>query len=547
MKTSILAALWGCLFLCSADADVRMPSIFGDHMVLQQGVSLPVWGQADPGEQVKVSFAGKEAAAVADAKGEWKVKLEPLAASDQVREMVVSGSNTLTFSDVLVGEVWLCSGQSNMVASQRNMIGQEVGDKKQIRFFITPQVSRIEPQGETAGKWVVCQPQSGFEVPYSAVGYFFAEDLNRSRRLPVGMIQAAWGGTSIQPWINLEAYQANVDYKKTADQVLGMRAKLPELLAKYEKEAVPAWEEKHKQWEERQKGAAATGPGGQEAGDEEEKAEAKPKAKDQEPKRPPLPGGDGKFPTSIFNGMVNPHIPYAIRGVIWYQGEANTVTEDSAAEYSRLLPLLIGGWREKWGQGDFPFYFVQLPAFTNPRAWATLRNSQFKALSVPNTAMAVTLDLNPTDNLHPPRKESVGRRLALLAKKLVYGENLVAMGPVFKSMKVEGDKIRVEFSDCGQGLAIGGPPSPYLSTKNDFSNEKTVLGFQLSGADGVWHPAVAEIQGGSVLVWSDAVKDPKNVSYAWDNYPRVNLYNKEGLPAAPFRSDDLPAFLQAKP
>ena len=528
--------------ICGASANVELPSIFGDHMVLQQGVPLPVWGTADAGEQVKVSFAGQEATAAADPQGRWKLKLEAIPASGQGRDFVVAGKNKVVFTDVLVGEVWVCSGQSNMVVSQRNAISKEVEANKQVRFFNTPRTAYLEPQATTKGKWVLCRNDTWLENQYSAVGYFFAEDLQKSRNVPVGMIESAWGGTAIAPWIDLAALEKSESFNKLAAQVKGQFAKLPEMTAKYEKEILPAWEEKHKS-EPAPKAESedgSTGPGSAEAKPDKGKPSAGPK-------RPPVPGRDSGNPTALFNGMVNPHIPYAIKGALWYQGESNAQNEERSKEYAGLLQLLITGWREKWGQGDFPFFIVQLPFFTVDRPWMTLRNSQFKALSLPNTGMAVTVDLNPTDNLHPPRKQAVGERLALLARNSVYGEDLVASGPVFQSMKIEGSKIRVTFSDTGGGLVLGGPPPSYRKPNEDPSSEKSLLGFQICGADGVWGPATAEIDGKSVLVSSDAVPHPVQASYAHANYPKANLYNKEGLPAAPFRTDDLPDFLKSKP
>jgi sialate O-acetylesterase len=206
MKKRVFTVVLCGVCLSMASADVQLPSIFGEHMVLQQGVPLPVWGKAEPGEQVKVSFAGKEVSGTADAKGDWKLKLEAVPASDQPGEFVVTGKNTVKFADVLVGEVWVCSGQSNMVASSRNLVSKEVGEKKQIRFFITPQIANIEPQDNVEGKWVVCEPNPTFDNPYSGVGYHFAVDLEKNRRCPVGMIQSAWGGTAIAPWITLAAF-----------------------------------------------------------------------------------------------------------------------------------------------------------------------------------------------------------------------------------------------------------------------------------------------------------------------------------------------------
>jgi sialate O-acetylesterase len=524
------------MLTASVPAEVRLPAIFGDHMVLQQEKPIPVWGSADPGESVTVRFAGRQAAAIADGNGKWKTQLAALPASSQGAEFAVSGKNQIAFQDVLVGEVWVCSGQSNMVATRRNLVSKEVAEQKQMRFFISPLEARLEPQETVGGQWVVCAPNPKFEVSYSAVGYFFAKEIQENRKVPVGMIQSAWGGTSIQPWIPLEAYEQSGRHRLQAEQVKAQRAKLPELRAKYEKETLPAWEEKHRAWEAAHGETAASAEAIPDPGTEPEE-KAKPEA---EPKKPSPPGSDASLPTAIFNGMVAPHIPFAVRGVIWYQGESNTQTDERSKEYEALMRLLVSGWRARWGQGDFPFLWVQLPGFGTDRAWARLRNSQLKALDVPHTGMAVALDLNPTNNLHPPDKSEVGRRLALLARKLAYGEDLVASGPLFRSMNIEGNKIRLSFSETGGGLVLGGPPPAYHPKEEDAGAGQKLLGFEVAGSDGVFAPADAEIEGNTVVVWSDTVARPVHAAYAWAARPRANLYNKEGLPASPFRTDDAP-------
>lgn len=529
------------IFAASAHAEVHLPSIFGDHMVLQQGVAVPVWGTAEPGEQVKVAFAGQSVSARADGKGKWKAELKAVASTDRPQDFAVTGKNSLVFKDVVVGEVWVCSGQSNMEASKRDLVSKEVGDQKLIRFFKTQKVANLLPQEDVEGSWVVCTPEAANPLLLSAVGYYFATNIQASSGAPVGMIQSAWGGTAIQPWIDLQAYEGTETYRKLAQQIVAQRAQLPERIAEYEKTAVPAWEEKHKLWSERQAAASATKTGG--AGPAVPEAKPTP---DPEPKRPPAPGQDQTTPTAIFGGMVNPHIPFAIKGVIWYQGESNTQNDERSREYAELMKLLVTGWRAQWGQGDFPFLWVQLPAFTTDRAWTVLRNAQLKALSVPNTGMAVALDLNPTDNLHPPDKSEVGRRLALLARRLAYSEKLVASGPVFQSMKIEGPKVRLAFSEIGGGLVLGGPPPAYQVKGKDHAPEKELVGFEVAGADGKFAAATAKIDGATVVVSSETVTAPTNVRYAWANHPQANLYNKEGLPAAPFATDDLPEFLKAK-
>jgi sialate O-acetylesterase len=392
-------------------------------------------------------------------------------------------------------------------------------------------------------------------VAYSSVGYYFATDIQRVRPGPVGMIQSAVSGTAILPWESLAALEKSEPFRKLAGGVAERRAKLPMLMARYEQEILPAWEAQHPPGKIEAAAAAPSSPGapplaagaGSTKADDEAAppvpavADARTKAASN-PKPPVPPDHDLSGPTTLFNAMVNPHIPYAIKGVLWYQGEANAQSAERAKEYAELLPLLISGWRAHWQQGDFPFLFVQLPAFTVNRPWQELRNSQFKSLAVPNTGMTVALDLNPTNNLHPPNKEEVGRRLSLLARRLAYGETLVASGPLYRSMKVEGDKIRLTFTETGGGLALGGPPPAYRPPEVNPAAETELLGFQIGPANGVCVPAQAKIDGNTVLVWSDAVPQPATVTYAWDARPQANLYNKEGLPASPFRTDDAPVF-----
>jgi len=487
-----LVTLLPCLAL---RAEVKLPAIFGDHMVLQQGVEVPVWGTAAPDEAVTVSFSGKTAKTTASPEGKWKLKLDALPASDKPAEFTVAGTNTLVFKDVLVGEVWVCSGQSNMVASRSSLIAKEVGAKRLIHFFKSQNTATLLPQTDVKGKWVVCTPEEANPLSLSAVGYHFAVHVQQATNVPVGMIQTAWSGTGIAPWIDFDSLAASPRFKNLATRVEGMRNRP-------QPEAAPA-----------------PAPG------------AKPAPK------PKQPAG---VPSAIYNGMVHPHVPYAIKGAIWYQGESNAGNEENAKEYMDLLPLLISSWRNVWGQGDFPFLVVQLPAYSRGAAWPWLRQAQFKALSVPNTGLAVALDLNPTDNLHPNDKSEVGRRLALQARAVAYGEKGVFSGPLFTSIKVEGATVRVSFKETGSGLTLGGPPAAYKLKVPDPTLETTLQGFEVAGADGAFVIADASIDGDTVLVSSATVLQPVHVRYAWAAWPKANLYNKEGLPASPFTTGESP-------
>ena len=477
----------------SGRSDVKLPTIFGDHMVLQQGMPIPVWGVAQPGEQVTVSLAGKRTTTTTDDDGRWMVKLDPLSASTASLVMEVSARNKLIFKNVLIGEVWVCAGQSNMAASKRNLVSDEVGETGQIRFYKTPNVSSLTPRDEIPGNWVVCSPDRANSLFFSAVGYYFAVDIHKVHGTPVGMIQCTWSGTAIEPWINQEAWENEGIFQKVMDSLEATRVR-----ARAKNEATPG----------------------------------KLDAEGENVER------FSRTPTGIFNAMINPHIPYGIKGVIWYQGESNAKEEKQATQYETLFPMLIAGWRSQWGEGDFPFLYVQLPGYTTDRAWARLRQSQLKTLSAPNTGMAVTLDLNPTDNLHPPNKTAVGQRLALLARKIAYGENLLASGPRYDSMTVQGNKIRLRFSEVGGGLMIGEPPADYRPAEEESEAKAELLGFEVAGSDGQFVPAHGQIENDTVLIWSDQVPQPVSARYAWANRPLANLYNKEGLPASPFRTDE---------
>ncbi|HSI84801.1 MAG TPA: sialate O-acetylesterase [Candidatus Methylacidiphilales bacterium] len=546
-----------------AQAAAKAAPIFSTHMVLQQGIPVPVWGTADPGEKVTVSIAGKNAEATADGQGKWSLKVEPLAASDQPLEMKISSTNSeLVISDVLVGEVWICSGQSNMVASKRDLISADVGSRKRIRFFKIANEANIVPQDSAPGTWVVCTPEAN-KLNFSATGYFFAVDIEKARNVPVGMIQSAWSGTPILPWIDLATVEASPNFKKDVAAVTSMRARLPEALEDYTKKTLPEYELKLQQWKDQRQASTSNG------------VPNTPKGKAAEsPKKPEAPGKQHGLASAIHNAMIHPLIPYAIRGVIWYQGESNAGSADTGRAYAELLPMLIKSWRTKWGQGDFPFIFVQLPAYTRGSAWPYLRQAQLETLSVPASGMGVALDLNPQDDLHPPDKSAVGQRLALVALRIAYQQDLVAYGPLYKSCKAEKEKIRITFTEVGSGLTIGQPPLAYRrkpvaaapiaaspadsgaagnSTNAPPASAKPaphpadiipldkLVGFEVAAADGKFFPATAQIEDNAVVAWSESVPEPTQVRYAWAAYPQYNLYNKEGLPASPFSSADCDA------
>lgn len=464
---SFLAAC-AALIAVRARADVTLPAIFGDHMVLQAEMPVPLWGTAAAGERVTVRAAGQEKSTMAGADGAWRVELAPLVASNEAIEVVVSGENTITFRDVLVGEVWLCSGQSNMQFSvQRSAGGAKAikgADRPRMRLFTVGRTHPAEPRRDLAGgEWVVCSPET--VAGFSAVAYFFGVDLQAALDRPVGLINASWGGTRAEAWIPRATFDA---------------LQLP-----YE----PAWTE---HWLHPPVVAGA---------------------KVQEAPRP------HQVPAGLFNGMIAPIAGYALRGFVWYQGETNTAY---GAHYGDVLAALVKSWREAWGQGDAPFLIVQLPNFRNTRFWPDLRAGQATvARELPNVGLAVTIDVGNPKDIHPMKKQVVGQRLALIARKLAHGEDVPYSGPAYRAMHVDGGEVRLEFDHVHQGLN---------------AKEGKLVGFELAGGDGKFRAAAARIDGDEVVLTAAGIPTPKAVRYAWANDPKCNLYNSADLPAAPFEA-----------
>lgn len=492
-----------------ARANVTPSPLFTDHAVLQRDADVPVWGKADPGEKVTVSFAGQTVTTTADAQGGWSLSLKPIAAGVH-DTLKVAGNNVVEWKDVVTGDVWVCSGQSNMglgVGAVTNAAAEvAAGDEPDIRQFGIPNKAALEPQPDTFLKsaWQPANPTTVGR--FTAAGYFFAREIHKQTGVPIGILHASWGGTRIQPWMSLETLKEYPGYQKLLED---------------KKAEIAAWPDRQRQLEEEQKSwperAAAAKAAGQ---------PLPPK-----PWNPGPPDSGRNMHTQLYNGMINPLTRYRIKGVLWYQGEGNAEGGPAgAAEYTDLLTRLIGGWRKAWNQGDFPFYYAQLPNWNHPgdpskQSWAFFREGQANVLSVANTGMAVLIDIGQSNDIHPKNKQEAGRRLALVALNGSYGKSLVVQGPRMASSRVDGNTIRVAFNDTEKGLVARGGPA--------------VLGFELAGKDGKFHPADAKIDKDTVVVSSAQVPGPVFVRYAWTNDPRVNLYNGEGLPAAPFRTDKL--------
>lgn len=506
----------------SAAADVRLPRIFSSHMTLQRGLAVPVWGWADPGEAVTVTFAGQTLQTEADESGRWATRLAPMTASGEGRRLVVRGNNEVALDDVLVGDVWICSGQSNMEWNLRGALNpdEEIAAAKHphIRLFNVPghTTAPVAQDDVPGGQWQVCSP--GTVAGFSAVGYYFGREIHQESGVPIGLIGTNWGGTRIEPWTPPVGFRSVPELAGLAKRVNAFDPTVEAGRKNWEAhlDALEAWTEQ----------ARAALAGGRTMG-------PAPKT--------PGPSGGGE-PTAIYNAMVAGLAPYGVRGAIWYQGESNG---NEGMEYFHKMQALIGGWRQVWNQGEFPlfFYFVQLADFQKPNdnpqggdGWARLREAQRHALTIPHTGMAVITDIGEANDIHPRNKQDVGRRLARWALRDTIGQDLVVSGPLYRSMDVEGSSIRVHFDHVGSGLMVGSKEGlePTVQVKTLEPNR-----FAIAGADKVWHWAVARIDGDTVLVSSPEVAAPVAVRYAYSMNPEgANLYNKEGLPASPFRSDD---------
>ncbi len=503
-RSRVLSAVSFASLAAAAQADVKLPALISDNMVLQQGTAANVWGTADPGEAITVKLGDKANAQVTAAQdGKWSVKLSDLPAGD-AGDLVIGGKNTLTVKNVAVGEVWVASGQSNMEFTAKGAIhwAEESASANipQIRMFTVSRVAKAAPQTECTGKWDVCTPQN--TEHFSAVAYFFARHLWQNVKMPMGIIHTSWGGTPAEIWTPTELIQQDPAYASFVKDWEKAKANYPK--AKEDYDAALA------KWTEDDQKAKAEGT----------KSPAKPKA--------PRGGDDFGAPGCLYNGMIAPLLPYTIRGAIWYQGEANA---GRAAQYERLFSTMIESWRERWNVGEFPFLFVQLANF-QPRHdeptdtdWARLREAQLQTLSVPHTGMALAIDIGEGGDIHPKNKQEVGRRLGLIAQATVYYQDTEYSGPIVGGAQEEEGKIRLTFR-FSEGMKTSDGQKP--------------KGFAIAGEDRKFVWADAEIQGDHVIVSSPQVPKPVAVRYAWADNPECNLVNEAGLPASPFRTDDWP-------
>ncbi|MGB3005285.1 MAG: sialate O-acetylesterase [Chitinophagaceae bacterium] len=517
MKYNYIASLIGLLLLTTfIHADIKLPAAFSDHMVLQHNTSVPVWGWADAGEKITISLGNQTKKTVTGADGKWMVKLDKIKAGGPFT-IAVSGKNKIIISDVYAGEVWICSGQSNMdmtVAKEdRYWCGvfneaEEVAAANYplIRVFDTDFTPSATPQNDVVGKWEIISPQTVGHL--SAVAYFFARDVQQKLKVPIGLITTSYGASTAEAWVREEALINEAVCKPLVDS-------FKKKLNKYNTDTTA----QIKYLADIEKWKADTAA-----------AKAAGKNVPRGPRNPD-PVRDQHNASVLWNGMVKPLVPYAIRGALWYQGESNSPT---ANIYRQIMETLITDWRKQWGQGNFPFLYVQLANIgktydslpARGGSETIKRDAQLKNLSLPNTAMAVAIDnADPSDmnNVHPKNKQDIGKRLALAALATVYGKKIVYSGPLYDQMKIEGNSIRLFFKHTGTGLMAKGGE---------------LKGFAIADADYKFVWANATIDGNTIVVSAEGTTNPVAVRYAWGRNPLATLYNKEELPASPFKTDN---------
>jgi sialate O-acetylesterase len=519
LRSISLALLFVCVAVNHSSADVSLPNIFSDHMVIQRQQPIRLFGMAAPGEAISVEFAGESGKAEADSDGKWRVQLPAVAADRSPREMIVRGKNTITLSDILVGDVWLCSGQSNMEWHLQNSADaeKEIADANypEIRLFdvLGHTVSRT-PKNNTTGTWQRCTPKSVRR--FSAVAYFFGRSLYQQSEIPVGLVGTNWGGTRIEPWIPESGFQDINELSYISDGLRQLDLKTPEGKTKHD-----AYLKSVNQWTSDARKNIKSGI---------------------HPGSPPAPPNFDSIhgATTIYNSMVHGIAPFSVRGAIWYQGESNGEEGDI---YYHKMKALIAGWRKVFENPNMLFYFVQLAnwqdATDDPAGgdgWAAIREAQRKALEIPHTGMAVITDIGDAGDIHPRNKQDVGDRLAQWGLRDAHKLEVVPSGPLMKSAVRDGAAIRIKFDHVGKGLMTARKDN--LSPPQE-TPDTPLARFAIAGADKKWHWAKATIDGNSVLVSSPAVTEPVAVRYAYSMNPvGANLYNRHGLPASPFRTDD---------
>jgi sialate O-acetylesterase len=495
LSVALLFVFAGC-----ALAEVTLPTLLADHMVVQRGLPVHVWGMAAKHEAVTVTFRGETKSTTADDLGRWSIYLSPGEAGGPFA-LNIRATNTVALNDVLVGDVWVASGQSNMEFPMTGLTNAQTeiaaAQYPKIRLFRVEQKPADYPQENVEAKtWTACTPET--VARSSAVAYFFARHLQQKLGVPIGLIESFWGGTPAESWTSLRGLGADA-------------ALMPAFAARAQTVAMESTIVLQLRREEM----------------EFQQAEAKAKADGTPlPMRQWHPNFAAWAPAALYNGMIAPLTPFAIRGVIWYQGEANS-GPDRAPVYARLFQTMIRDWRANWGEGDFPFLFVQIANWdTSPESmWPEVRDAQRQALALRNTAMAVTIDIGDAADIHPKNKQDVGLRLGLAARAIAYGEKIEWSGPLFRQVTHEEHALRVWF-DHADGLVAKGAPGAAL------------VGFEIAGADGKYSAAEAKIEGESVVVSNSAVPAPVMVRYAWAANPTCNLINREGLPASPFRAPE---------
>jgi sialate O-acetylesterase len=566
----VLSFLIALLFITSfAFANVTLPAIFGDNMVLQRNIKVPVYGWADAGEQVTIDFMGKTYKTTTGTDGKWSLKLGTYKAGGPY-QMQIKGNNTdINYSNILIGDVWLASGQSNMEFGIQNEKHSADAIPKatdtQLHFFYVPMNLSLTPVYDVVkqsadspnGKWMVCSPQIMANPHvgwggYSAVALYFAEQIRKSENVPLGMICSYRGGTPAQAWISEEGLKKEPAFTIYADTRQKLADNFEEATKTYPhrqelyRDSIKTWNAEVgdaynltiKQWE---KDAAAAKTNNQ-------PIPVRPKPSRPAPVQPGDPIGSYQSPTVCYNGVITPLIGYGLKGVIWYQGETNGDRLNDAVEYKDLFPRMINDWRSKWGLGDFPFLFMQLPNFRaaaiipSQDNWPWVREGQEKTLSLPNTGMATIIDAGEAPDVHPRNKLVPGNRLALVAQNKVYGRKVTASGPVYKSMKIEGNKIIISFNEIHKGLTAASLVGDDVVN----ADTKELKGFGIAGDDHKFYWAKATLNGNTVTVWADEVSNPAAVRYDWADNPAGNLYNKDGLPARPFRTDNWPPYDHSK-